>query len=299
MRVRRNAYGPPSQSVPLEQVQLRKLIVADSDNGVDRKQCREAPHSARERSEHTEFRAIVAVVVVEGIADEASVAGSCAKESHLPLELHRSGRQQWQGKRDARVVHGQPSSEIVAPVDNQAMAVDECLGVLGSDPLLDGLHNDMPVQPVRELRCHFGLGIARVPLTKHGLALEVGQFDQVGIDNRQRADPCSRKCRNDRAADAAGSNNCDRGSLQLALADSANLRKHDVPSVALELRVSEVHRPVEPKPPAPRLVSPSVSTSRNAALSTGAGTSWAIRSPRLTSKGSEPRLARMTLTSPR
>jgi hypothetical protein len=59
------------------------------------------------------------------------------------------------------------------------------------------------------------------------------------------------------------------------------------------------HRPVEPKPPAPRIVSPSSPTSVSAARRTGAGTSCAMRSPRAIGKGSAPRLARITLTSPR
>ena len=90
-----------------------------------------------------------------------------------------------------------------------------------------------------------------------------------------------------------------RALLSLLLPDSADLRQDDVPRVAFQLFVGEPHRPVEPKPPAPRLVSLSSATSRKSALSTGAGTSCAIRSPRRTSNGSLPRLARITFTSPR
>src|SRR6185437_9499506 len=57
--------------------------------------------------------------------------------------------------------------------------------------------------------------------------------------------------------------------------------------------------PVEPKPPWPRAVSSNASTSRQAACTTGAITSWAMRSPRRTTKFSGPWLTRITITSPR
>src|SRR6185369_8233614 len=87
--------------------------------------------------------------------------------------------------------------------------------------------------------------------------------------------------------------------FQFLLPDAADLRQHDLPRIAVEFGVGEGHCPVEPKPPAPRAVSLSSATSTKLALVTTAGTSWAMRSPRRTSNGSELRLARMTFTSPR
>src|SRR5258708_22877856 len=139
----------------------------------------------------------------------------------------------------------------------------------------------------------------RVALAKQRLAVEVGKLDHVVVDNRQRAYAGAGKRRNHCAADSARADDADRHGLELALPDAADLRQDNVPRIALDLCVGEAHRPVEPKPPAPRDLSPSVSTSRNAAFRTGAGTSWAIRSPRRTSNGSLPRLARITFTSPR
>ena len=55
----------------------------------------------------------------------------------------------------------------------------------------------------------------------------------------------------------------------------------------------------DPKPPEPRAVGSSDSTTLKSARNTGAGTSWAMRSPRRISNGSPPRLARITFTSPR
>src|SRR3546814_6334409 len=62
------------------------------------------------------------------------------------------------------------------------------------------------------------------------------------------------------------------------------------PAVSAVSSMASLSIPVDPKPPAPRVVASSVSTSAKAARWTGAGTSWAMRSPRLISNGSSPRL---------
>ena len=57
--------------------------------------------------------------------------------------------------------------------------------------------------------------------------------------------------------------------------------------------------PVWPKPPAPRMVAGSSSTSDHVTRGTGATRSCAIRMPRSTTKGASPRLTSATMTSPR
>ena len=86
---------------------------------------------------------------------------------------------------------------------------------------------------------------------------------------------------------------------QLHLARAANFPQDDMTGVAVELFVGESHTPVEPKPPVPRTVSSRSVTSSKRACWTGAGTSWAMRSPRAIANGALPRLARITFTSPR
>src|SRR5215213_4581338 len=140
---------------------------------------------------------------------------------------------------------------------------------------------------MNELARKLRLRVAGIALTEQRLPVQVRKLDDVIVDDGQLPDTSTRKCRNDRAADAACPDHGYPRCLELALSDSADLRQDDVPRVTIELAVRKTHRPVEPKPPAPRLVSLSVSTSRKLALSTGAGTSWAMRSPRRTSNGSE------------
>src|SRR5947209_10246447 len=179
------------------------------------------------------------------------------------------------------------------------MTAKQPLCIVGLDAFLDRPHLCVAVEVARKGCRQFRLRFACVALAKQRLAMKIGELDHVIIDDRQLADPRSCERRNGRAADAARANNCDRCVFKLALPHPADLAQHDLACIAVKLVVGEVHRPVEPNPPAPRLVSLSASISRKFALSSGAATSWAMRSPRLTSNGSEPRLARITFTSPR
>ncbi len=146
--------------------------------------------------------------------------------------------------------------------------------------------------------CAFGS--SHLIVAEDGLTLQVRAIDDVVVDDRQASDAGAGEARDDRAADAARTDDCDACRLQPALPDAADLREDDLPCVALQLVVAEFgHRPVLPNPPLPRAVSSSSCTSVKWARSTGAGTSWAMRSPRRISNGSSPRLARMTFTSPR
>ncbi len=167
------------------------------------------------------------------------------------------------------------------------------------DALAHRLRLHEMIQLPNELGGELGLGAPRIAFGEQRLAVEIGQLDRIIIDYGDLADARTGERRNDRAADPARSDDRDFRRFELALPDSAELRQDDVPRVPVELFVGEAHRPVEPKPPAPRDVSPNSATSRKSALSTGAGTSCAIRSPRRTSKASLPRLARITFTSPR
>ena len=60
------------------------------------------PTVAGQRAEHAQLRAIVAIVGVERIADEAAVAGLRAEQPDLALELHRGRRKQRNAERRRR-----------------------------------------------------------------------------------------------------------------------------------------------------------------------------------------------------
>ena len=81
----------PRQPKPVEQVQRARRVGLDADDRAHRHQRGEIADGPGQRAEHAKLGAIVAIVGVERIADEAAVAGRAAKQRDLPLELLRGG----------------------------------------------------------------------------------------------------------------------------------------------------------------------------------------------------------------
>jgi hypothetical protein len=91
MRIRGNADRAPFQFLAIEQVELARLIFANADKGVDGEERPEAADRTRECPENAKLSAIVAVIRIEGVADETAVTRFGPKESNLPLKLDRGG----------------------------------------------------------------------------------------------------------------------------------------------------------------------------------------------------------------
>src|SRR5207244_11923163 len=74
-----------------------------------------------------------------------------------------------------------------------------------------------PVQPLHELKRKIRLRITRITLPKEGLPMQVGEFDDIVIDNRQLAHAGTGECRNDGATNSTGANDRNRRRLELTL----------------------------------------------------------------------------------
>ena len=117
-------------------------VAADAENEIEREQRGEAAHGCRQHAKHTELGAIVAVLGVERIADEAAIAGSGAEQPDLPLKLHGGRRHQRDAEPGAGVADGQTSGEIVAAVNDQVVTAKQPVGIVRIDPLLDRMRDD-------------------------------------------------------------------------------------------------------------------------------------------------------------
>ena len=122
--IRRNLNRTPLEPLAVEQMELACLVLSDSDDRIDRQQGREAPDCRCQRAKNTELRTIVAIVGIEGVADEAAIARARAEQSDLALELDGGSRDQRKVQRDAGIADGQPRREIVASVDDQMMTAE-------------------------------------------------------------------------------------------------------------------------------------------------------------------------------
>src|SRR5690348_8358673 len=99
------------------------------------------------------------------------------------------------------------------------------------------------VEPSNESGRQLGLQLARIHLCEKGLSVKIGSFHCIGINDRKLSDTSPRKSRNYSTSYPARSDYGDVCGFELALTGSANLRKDNVPGVALELFVAEAHWP--------------------------------------------------------
>ena len=198
----------------------------------------------------------------------------------------RGGGKQWNAERNGSVADQQARCEIVGPVDDQVVAVEHGGGVARRHTLGNRIDRNERIARGDEGGGKVGFARADIDAGVERLALQIGQVDGVTVDDRQMSDPGAGECGNHRCADATGADHCDLGRFQTLLASAADLGKHDVAGVAVEFLVG--HRPVLPKPPAPRSVSESSSTSSNSATVHTASIICAMRSPRRMAKDSVP-----------
>ena len=62
-------------------------VPADADNRSDRHESRKTADRRRQGAEHALFRAGIAIVGVERVADPAAVAGAAPEQADLPLNI--------------------------------------------------------------------------------------------------------------------------------------------------------------------------------------------------------------------
>src|SRR4029079_10908642 len=90
-RVFRQADLAPIESLPVEQEEVPRNVLANADDGADRHKGSKTAYGDCERTEDALLGAGVAIVAIESVADEAAVARflrfPAAEECNLPLEL--------------------------------------------------------------------------------------------------------------------------------------------------------------------------------------------------------------------
>jgi len=143
------------------------------------------------------------------------------------------------GKRDAsqrtRVVDEVPRLEVVGPVDDEVVAVDERLDVLGGHADLVCLDVDIGVQFGHERRGAVDLLSTHVVVAVDDLALEVREFNHVVVGDPERADTRRGEILDDRRPEPPGAQDEDVGVQEVALTVRADVVHDDVPRIPVEL----------------------------------------------------------------
>ena len=205
------------------------MVSPDAQNRIKGEERGETADAASQRAQDSKIGTIIAILGVEGVADEASVAGSRPKQSDLPLELDGRSRHQGRTEGNAGVADREPRCKVIATIDDQVMTFQLRFRIAAVQPFLNRFGGNEMVEALDELQSEVSLRIALVPFAKKSLSLKVRGFDNVRIDDGEMSDASSRKRRDDRAPDPARADDRNFGVLQLALPHRSDLRQDNVP----------------------------------------------------------------------
>ena len=303
---------PHRRRQAVEDVQLAAGILAEAQDRADRLQRGEAAGDARHRAEHALLGAGVAILGVERVADEAAIAGPvrlpAAERADLRLEAARPRPRRAGFARRCRNRRRRGASRNCRcrrPPDRRRAA--------GRRHSPRTSRASTPSNATSSLSRATRSRAASILLPadivggEQGLPLEIVERDAVVVDHAQPADSRRGEILNDRRS------RCRRRRPRRA--DAASSRfwpsppislKDDMPRIAIELPVAQGHGSSRLSARSSRSRRCRARSHRALSTSTKRGAldrrpGRAARSARRAtiSKGSPPRLARITFTSPR
>ena len=164
-------------------------VGGDAGDRADRDERGEAADGAGQRAEHAKLGAGVAIVGVEGVADEAAVAGAAAEQRDLALELLRGGGEQGDAEAVAVSLTSRRVAKLSVPSRIRSWPASSASALAGVMRSAIGRDRDVGVAVGDEGGGEGGLGLPDIGGAIERLALEVGQVDPVAVDDRQAADP--------------------------------------------------------------------------------------------------------------
>ncbi len=150
--------------------------------------------------------------------------------------------------RDRRVVEDVAGLERVGAVEDDVVAGDEPLDVLGDQHLLVEDDVDLRVERVDRLPGAFDLALPHPIGRVDDLALEVADIDDVEVDDPDRPDTRRGEVQRSRGTETAGADEQRLRAEQLRLAGRADLRDQQVAAVALLLLGGQDDRCLELEP---------------------------------------------------
>ena len=202
----------------------------------------EAAHQANHRAEDADFGAAITVVGIMRVANEATVAGlgflPPVKRADLAVKLANRRRNERHPRSNAQVIDDQPCRKIIAPVDHDINAVEQCGRGFARHPLAQRLHYDIRVKLPHDPFNHINLARADISLSIKSLTLEIGAADDVIINHAQPTNTSRSEILDSGTANPARTNDQDMCVQQADLPSPANLLQDDMAGVAIKLFVA-------------------------------------------------------------
>ena len=143
---------------------------------------------------------------------------------------------------EARLVDGEAGGEVVAGVDDHVGLVDQFAQQPTLEARLDGGDGQLGIERQQGVARRVDLGAADVGGGVDDLSLQVAEVDLVVVDQDQVADAGRGEVHRHRRAQSAEADHQRRRREQPHLPGGVDLRQHDLPTVAQQLFVFEVHR---------------------------------------------------------
>ena len=134
------------------------------------------------------------------------------------------------------------AGKVVGAVADQIVGFDQRLHVAGVEADRVRLHADLRIERQHRLARGLYLAGADASSAVRDLALQVGEFDHVVIDQPDGADAGRGEIQRQRRAQSTGAHHQHTRSPQPGLADAADLGEQDMPGIALHFLIREGER---------------------------------------------------------
>jgi hypothetical protein len=144
-------------------------------------------------------------------------------------------------EQDAGVVGQVARREIIGAVHHDVVLRQDIQRVFAADAGIVQDHFDVWIDAFNCFLGRFGLGAADVRCAMDDLALEVGKIDRVKINHADFADAGRRQVHGDGRAKTARANADDAGGADFLLSSQADFRQNQVPRVAANLVIIQLH----------------------------------------------------------
>ncbi len=222
---------------------------AEAGEELDRFGGLDGSDESGEDAEHASFGAVGHGAGRGWLGEEAAVGGATAEveDARLTLEaLNRSVNERATGEH-AGVVDEVTRGKIVGAVEDDVVSGDECEGIIMSETGDDRRDLDQWIQSAQTGSGGFGFRNSSVGSRVENLSLEVGNIDDVGVDDSDATDAGSGEIKERGAAETTRTDDEDGAAFQFFLRLGAEAGERKVALVAEKLVGRPRHPPTVAK----------------------------------------------------
>ena len=164
--------------------------VTDAEEQLDRLERLDRSDDARQDAKDACFRAARCELGRRWLRDHAPVARAVVgvEDRDLPLEAEDRAVHDRDPLEQRGVVDQVPGREVVGPIDDEVVAVDDVEDVVGTEPCVVGDHVEIRVNEGQGLLRRIDLALTDPVKVVEDLSLEVRGIDDVHVDDAERPD---------------------------------------------------------------------------------------------------------------